>query len=156
MDRHTDSDQDGQTRRGRPPTGAALVPQLTSSSDVARTRLTAILRTVSGQWTIDQACQALGLKRSRFHAMRARFLSEAPSLLEPRPPGPTPHVPTDAEREVDRLRARVTELELDVLVAQVREELAAIMPEIVQPRPPARSVPKKKRRRAKAKPTRRR
>ncbi len=74
--------------------------------------------------TIEGACAELGIGRSRFHAMRTRFLSEATALLEPRSPGPAAHVPTEAEREAERLRDRVQALEAEVHVAKVREDLA--------------------------------
>ena len=113
---------------GRPPLGAELVKDLPRGSKVARRRLAVILRTLSKEMTIESACAELGIGRSRFHAMRTRFLSEATGLLEPRPPGPAAHEPTEAEREAERLRDRVQELEVEVQLAKVREDLAMTMP----------------------------
>lgn len=127
---------------GRPPQGAELVEGLARGSKVARQRLAVILRTISGEMTIESACAELGIGRSRFHAMRSRFLTEATGLLEPRPPGPPAHEPTEAEREVERLRGRIKELEVEVHVAQVREDLAATMPQYLRPAPTAASAKK--------------
>lgn len=136
------SGQEGRRRRGRPPSGAELVEGITRGSESARRRLGAILRTLSGDWTIEQAGRELGIGRSRFQAMRSRFLEEATALLEPRPPGPRRHVPSEAEREEDR----VADLELELRAARVREELAAVLPRVLKPKAAAPPPAKKKRR----------
>lgn len=135
MERRASSDQEGRSIMGRPPLGAELVEGLPRGSKIARRRLAVILRTLSGELTIEGASAELGVGRSRFHAMRSRFLSEATGLLEPRPPGPRAHEPTEAEREAQRLRERVKELEVEVHIAKVREDLAMTMPQHLKPAP---------------------
>jgi hypothetical protein len=92
-----------------------------------------ILRTISGELTIEQACAELGVKRSRFHDMRSEFLERATGLLEPRPPGPRPVAPTPADREAERLHRRVADLELELHASHIREEFAVVMPHVLKP-----------------------
>jgi hypothetical protein len=141
MERRASSDQEGRSIMGRPPLGAELVDGLPRGSKVARRRLAVILRTLSGELTIEGASAELGVGRSRFHAMRTRFLSEATGLLEPRPPGPRAHEPTEAELEAQRLRERVKDLEVEVHIARVREDLAMTMPQRLKPAPAPGSAP---------------
>jgi len=117
---------------GRPPVGADLVDSITSASETARRRLKVVLRTLAGGCTIEGACEELGIGRTRFFALRQRFLVEAAHLLEPRTPGPKPRVVTDAERRAEALEAHVGDLEIEVMAAQVREELALAVPAVVK------------------------
>ena len=59
------------TRRGRKPTGTKLVEHL-EGSERAKTRLKAILETLSGQRSIPEVCEELGIQESMFHACAAR------------------------------------------------------------------------------------
>jgi hypothetical protein len=111
-------------RPGRPALGADLVGSIEDASPVARSRLEAILRNLSGEWTIEEAAASVGMKRSWFCDLRKRYLRESAELLEPRRPGPTPREATDAERVVAALKERIVDLELDVEAAEIREELA--------------------------------
>src|SRR5512133_2360187 len=81
-------------RRGRPVKGAELVNDL-DGSYAACERLRLILQTLAGTLSMPQACQVLGISRSRFQAMRREFLARAPMLLEPRPRGRHPQQPTE-------------------------------------------------------------
>lgn len=128
---HTDQDakEPSAARRGRPPMGPLLADSV-DCSDHARERLRVVLATLAGSMTVDEACEALGIGPSRFHALRARFLADAAALFEPRSPGPAPMPEADAEarREIERLRRENAELRLEATAARVREELAIAMP----------------------------
>lgn len=117
-------------KRGRPVKGTQLLEGL-EASHVARQRLTVILQTLAGAMTFDQACQVLGINRSRFHELRRQFLARASGLLEPRPPGPRPRQPTGPELEMQRLRRQILQLKLDLKATQVREEIALVMPHLL-------------------------
>ena len=84
-------------RRGRKPTGANLVERL-EGSERAKTRLKAILETLSGQRTIPDACEELGIQESMFHRVRSEVLQTALDRLEPRPLGRPPRQPSPAGR----------------------------------------------------------
>ena len=97
---------------------------LATGTPVAKARLESILRTLSGEWTVEEACARLAISRSRFHEMRTAFLEGATTLLEPKKPGPSRAVePVDATM-VDELQEQVSSLEVEVLTAQVRADLA--------------------------------
>jgi hypothetical protein len=112
------------TRKGRPPLAEGHLENL-SGSPRAKDRLLAILKTLSGEWTVPQAAAMLGICESRFHALRQQWMSEAIELLEPRPMGrpPRPHgdqaCPPVAPEEVAALRR-------ELLLAQTRLEIAQL------------------------------
>lgn len=119
-------------RRGRKPTGANLVEHL-EGSERAKMRLKAILETVSGQRTIPDACEELGIQESMFHRVRSEVLQTALDRLEPRPLGrpPLPSSPHDArvaELEEENLKLRV-----ELKAAEVRRELAENLPRLAKP-----------------------
>jgi len=149
--RETESEHSSPTtRRGRPVKGAGLVASLDTGSDLAKARLEAILRTLEGAWTIEEGCARLGIGRSAFHKMRTRFLERATSLLEPQTRGPKPKQELDVAdaAEMETLRSQVQELELKVLTAEMREDLAlAATPQRTADAPASR--PQKERRRGK-------
>ncbi len=62
-------------RSGRKPAGPKLVEGL-SGSDFAKKRLEQILRTVSGEATIEEACTELGISRTRFYDLRQALLED--------------------------------------------------------------------------------
>ena len=132
------------TRRGRKPTGTNLLEHL-EGSERAKTRLKAILETLSGERSIPEVCEELGIHESMFHRVRSEVLQTALDRLEPRPLGrpPLPASPHDVrmvELEEDNLR-----LQLELKAAEVRRELAEKLPRLAksQDTPPA-SEPGKK------------
>jgi transposase-like protein len=118
-------------RRGRPAQGAELVDG-SAGSELARHRLRVILQTLAGAATIEQAAAALGINRSRFHALRKQFLILATGLLEPRPRGRKRQEPTPAELELMRLKQQMVQLKLQLKAAQIREEIALVMPHLLK------------------------
>ena len=118
-------------RRGRPVLGAKLA-QGTEGSKAAQQRLAVMLATLAGTITIDQACRKLGIGRSRFHTLRNQLLQQAAVWLEPRPRGPRPQVPDLRDQQLQQLQEQVTQLKLDLYAAQVREELALVMPHVLK------------------------
>ena len=118
-------------RLGRKPQGAGLVTPLLGSAHAKR-RLTLFLQTLSGQCSVGEACAELGIGESRFFAQRAAWLEQSLALLEPRTAG-RPHklpLPLD-EREVKVLREQVRQLEARLAAAEVRSELACLLPRVV-------------------------
>jgi len=118
-------------RRGRPPLGPRLVDGLTGS-DLAKRRLRLILETVSGARSVDEACAELGISEAAFHKLRSRFLAESVDLLEPRPAGRPPAVPSETGPSPADLEAENRELRLDLQAARIREELAIAMPHVLK------------------------
>ena len=116
------------TRRGRKPLAAGHVEHL-SGSEQAKHRLAIILKTMLGELTVAEACNALGIGESRFHALRNQWLQEALALLEPRRVGrPPKQCESDETLQMAQLEATVEELKREVDLAAVRREIAEILP----------------------------
>jgi hypothetical protein len=122
------------SKRGRPPLGLGHVDRL-PGSDEGRARLRIILATLSGEKTIPEAYAELRVGESRFHELRTEFLTKGIESLEPRPLGRPPDPgPSDLERENLRLHRENEQLKLEVQAAQIREEIALVMPHVLKPR----------------------
>jgi hypothetical protein len=117
-------------RTGRKPAGPQIADRL-EGSPVAKQRLEVILETITGQLTVLQACQQLGVGESRFHALRNQTLQATLEALEPRPLG-RPAKPTSPEpAEVDELQAELRRLHTELELAQVQLRLASIHPALI-------------------------
>lgn len=115
--------------RGRWPQGPEYVDKLESSLET-KERLKAILDTLYGQARLLETCDQLGISETRFHQLRAQALQGALTAIEPRPAG-RPCKATTAEAElIESLQARVRELEQALHEAQVREEIALVLPHL--------------------------
>jgi hypothetical protein len=82
----------------------------TWANEPARERAKVMLLTISGQWSVRDGYERLGLGRTRFQDLRRRMLAAAVASLEPgavgRPRGPSLREP----KRVLRLRGEVAEL----------------------------------------------
>ena len=119
-------------QRGRKPTGAQLVERLDGSAR-AKTRLKAILETLSGQRTIPDVCAELGIQETMFHKLRGEVLQTALGRLEPRPLGRPAHMETPADRRVAELQAETQRLQFQLKASEVRRELAETLPHLKKP-----------------------
>lgn len=79
----------GAMRRGRPPEGLRHIDRLEGSEE-SKLRLRTILETLSGECTIAEACERLGLSEARLHQLRQAALEAALSGLAPGQPGRPP------------------------------------------------------------------
>src|SRR5262249_19770434 len=96
-------------------------------------RLQAVLQTLAGKLTVTDACARLGIGLRRFHLLRREALQAALERLEPRPAG-RPERRQDADcGRVAALEAALRELRLDLRAAQVREEIALLLPHVLRP-----------------------
>ena len=117
---------------GRPPLGAGLVENLEGNEESKR-RLRVILEVIAKEKTVEVACAELGISRPRFYQLERAALEGALSGLEPRRPGPLPQPgPSEADEEIARLKKKLAEKELQVLIAEAREEVAATMPHLLR------------------------
>ena len=113
--------------RGRIPAGPEYVEHL-EGSDKAKERLRVILETMLGKWRVQEACGRLGICEQRFRQLREELLQAALVSLEERPSG-RPRRPQEPEETV-ALRQHVAELQRELQVAQVREEIALVLPNL--------------------------
>ena len=128
------------THAGRKPLGPALVEHL-EGSPRAKERLEAILETIAGRLTIDQACQRLEIKAAMFYRLRTEMLDAGLARLEPRPMGRPSQQTTAEDRRREELEQQVVELESELKTAAVREEIARMMPRLGQEDPPLKKTP---------------
>jgi hypothetical protein len=118
-------------RRGRKPTGSNLVERLEGSKR-AKIRLKAILETLSGERSIPEACEELGINESMFHRVRSEALQAVLEHLEPRPLGRPPQQPSPHDLRVAELEAENRRLQTDLKAAEVRRELAEKLPRLAK------------------------
>jgi hypothetical protein len=122
------------TRRGRKPTGPQLVERLEGSSH-AKARMKVILETLSGRWTIQDACDELGIQETMFHKMRSEVLQTMLSRLEPRPLGRPPRTHSLAEQQLATLESENQRLVVELTAAEIRRELTEALPRLHKPAP---------------------
>ena len=113
-------------RPGRKPAGSKLVEGL-SGSDFAKNRLQQVLRTFSGEVTIEEACAELQISRTRFYDLRQSLLEGMVEHLEPRPAG-RPSQKPEVPEEVTVLERRIAQLELELEASKIRTELNTFLP----------------------------
>ena len=116
--------------RGRPADSRIIVAHLTGSAQ-ARQRLNLMLQTLKGQVPIPQAAAKLGVGRSYFCLQRQEMLQAALASLEPKPRGRPPLEVSAEQEEIQRLQQQVQALKIDLKAAQIREELALLMPHVL-------------------------
>jgi hypothetical protein len=128
--------------RGRKPSGPAAVERLAGSA-LARQRLQVVLETLAGTCRVQEACARLNISEQRFDQLRTQVLQAGLDSLEPRRAGRRPQaVPAAA---VQALQARVTELEIELRAARVREEIALALPAVgVTATEPAKKSPRRR------------
>jgi transposase-like protein len=114
----------------RPGKGVEHVESLEGEAGAKR-RLRAVLETIAGDLTVEEACARLGVSASRFAQLREEALSGALRALEPRPAG-RPSAPP-ADPEVTRLSRENAELRHDLEAARIRAEMALVMPGLLRP-----------------------
>jgi hypothetical protein len=132
---------------GRKPTGPALAQHL-EGSERAKKRLELILATIAGQMTIDEACSCLGIKAAMFFRLRTEVLEAGLARLEPRPMGRPSQKPTAEEFRCGELSEEVEQLRAELQLAEVREEVARVMPRGTQADTPGKkTIPVRQRRR---------
>jgi hypothetical protein len=127
--------------RGRYPSGPEYVEQLQGSA-TAKRRAKVILQTLLGQVRVEEACMLLGICPQRFQQLRQEMLQAAVARLEVRPAG-RPRRPAETA-EMAALREQVAERERELRVAQVREEIALALPQVVVSAAALEAAPEKK------------
>ncbi len=126
--------------RGRYPSGPEYVDvQHLHGSAQAKERLRVILETMMGQWRVGEACDRLGICEQRFRQLRAELLQAALERLEARPAGRPRRV--EEPEDTAGLRQQLAAMQLELHVAQVREEIALALPQLAASAPSAAGPP---------------
>lgn len=118
------------TRAGRKPLGPALVQHL-EGSEQAKERLEVILQTITGELTIEAACQCLGIRAARLHALRAEVLEAALAQLEPRPAGRPPQISSPADQRIAELEEELREKQRQQKALEAQLDIAQAAPQLV-------------------------
>lgn len=115
---------------GRPPKKDLHVQHLDGGEE-QKQRLQVILKTLSGELSVVEACQQLGISEARFHVLRKQTLQAALDALEPGAPGRPPESPPPDPR-VTQLEEENKELKIELQAARVRTEIAVAMPHLLK------------------------
>ena len=131
--------------RGRPPLKSALVDALQGPQETKQ-RLRVILATVSGELTVAEACEHLGIGETRFFDLRRQALESALAGLAPGEPGRPAQTETPDAAKVKQLQKQLDDVKYELYTAKVRAELASVLPHVIDSgEPPAGKRSKKKR-----------
>jgi hypothetical protein len=120
--------------RGRWPLGLEYLEQL-AGAEQTKERLRVILETLLGEKRLQEACSQLEVGETRFAQLREAALQGALAAIEPRPAGRPSRTASEGD-QVRALQARVEQLELELEIAQVREEIALVLPHLRQTEAP--------------------
>jgi hypothetical protein len=105
-------------------------------SDEAKRRLKVILEVIASKRTVKSACEELGISEARYHELEHAALQAAVEGLEPKPAGRPPAATSESDPRLLALEEEVKELRVGLRAAQIREEIAVVMPHLLKPRPP--------------------
>ena len=114
--------------RGRYPAGLECMDELDGEAE-EKQRLRLILKTLSGQARLLEACEQLGIGETRFRQLRARALRGALDGLKPKPLGRPSLAATPTAERLRELEQLLAEKDLALQQALVREEVALILPQ---------------------------
>ena len=117
--------------RGRHPLGPRLVDE-TEGSDQACRRLKVMLETISGQKRIAEACEELGIGAAQFHRLRNKMMQGALVSLEPAAPGRPRGAMEAVDERIAAMQEENRQLRVELRAAQIREEIALLMPHLVK------------------------
>ena len=137
-------------RRGRPPKGSRLVEGHEGTQEAKR-RLRVILETMAGECTVTEACEELGVGETAFHELRAQAIAGALSSLEPKLRGRPRRGESEETPRIRGLELENQELKIDLRAAQIREEIALMMPHLLNRKKKETTTPKGRKRRKKKK-----
>jgi hypothetical protein len=116
--------------RGRQAEWEAVIERLDGSA-LAKNRLSAALAVWTGQRSVAAACLHVGLTAKRFWTLRWQLLQAALASPEPRPTGRPARRTGTGDAQVAALQQKVQELQVDLRAAQLREEMALVLPQRV-------------------------
>ena len=117
--------------RGRYPAGSEYVDKV-EGSPLAKERGRVLLEMQAGRLRLQEACELLGVRPTRLHQLRHGAMQAWVQSLEPGVPGrPGLSATPEAER-IRELEQRLLEKDLELQEAQVRAEVALILPQRVE------------------------
>jgi hypothetical protein len=118
--------------RGRHAAGPEYVDKLDGNAEEKK-RLKVIMQTMTGELSFAEGCRTLGVCPQRLHQLRQEAMQGALAALAPRPKGRPPRQLTAEQQRIAELEKEVTEGEIELRAARAREEIALVLPRVVQP-----------------------
>ena len=112
---------------GRPNKGVEHVDNCEGSTR-SKLRAKAVLRTITGDLSVNEALETLGIQRPHFAKLRLKALQGAVDALEPGRPGRKPNPDAETDQRVAELSSRVAQLERELELERARADLAPILP----------------------------
>jgi hypothetical protein len=116
---------------GRPPKGPKIVDRFEASKE-AKDRLKIILETITGETSVLEARERLGVSDTRFYQLRDEVLKAGLSRMEPAPRGRPRKAPPESAAEVARLREENEALKQALEKERVRTVLSEALPHVVK------------------------
>lgn len=104
-------------------------------SEQSQLRGRVVLQTLTGELSVAEACEQLGIDRSRFWRLRDQALQWYLESFEPGRPGRPRKRDVEVDAREQALRERVAQLERDLRLAEARAELAGLDPKKVAASP---------------------
>ena len=98
--------------------------------EAEKERLRTILATITGEMSVTEACEHLGLGRARFAELRHAALQAACDGLVPGDPGRPRTKDPERDEEISELRSEIDRLESERNNAVLRAELARALPHL--------------------------
>lgn len=114
-------------------------------SEQSQLRGRVVMQTLTGELSVAEACEQLGVDRSRFWHLRDQALQWYLDSFEPGRPGRPRKHDVEVDAEAKALRERVAQLERELKLAEARADLAGLDPKKVAP--PPRRLSRQERRR---------
>ena len=111
--------------KGRPNKGLAHLDKH-DVSELSRIRSRIVLQTVMGELSVHEACERLGIDRSRFARLRDDALRQYQEAFEPGSPGRPVERDVEADAREQELRDRIAQLERELRYATARARLSEL------------------------------
>ncbi len=115
---------------GRPNKALGHIDDL-DAGGLEKARLRAILATITGELSVQDACAQLGIGRARFAELRQQALQGACNSLAPKRPGRPRRRDAVTDERITALASENSRLEHELHAAAARTELALAMPDII-------------------------
>ena len=112
---------------GRPNKGVDHVGNCDGSKQ-SKLRTQVVLQTISGELSVNEALEILGIQRPHFAKLRLRALQGAVDALEPGRPGRRRKRDAEADQRTSELSTKVAQLERQLQLERARADIAQILP----------------------------
>lgn len=114
-------------------------------SEQSQLRGRVVMQTLTGELSVEDACEQLGIDRSRFWRIRDQALQWYLESFEPGRPGRPRKRDVEVDAKEQELLDRVAQLERELRLAEARADLAGL--DQKKAAPPARRMSRQERRR---------